>query len=77
MSGAVCGQVIMQWQQPKVSQRARHYQRTHFLQPAMTHDMRAEANVLRFGNASAFAEARVVFAATGELVAHATIEFAF
>ena len=33
--------------------------------------------VLRFGKSSAFAEARVSFASSGELVAHATLEFAF
>ena len=39
--------------------------------------MRVEASVLRFGKASAFAETRVSFIGSGELVAHATLEFAF
>ena len=34
-------------------------------------------NVLRFGKSSAFAEAKVTFLTSGELVAHATLEFAF
>lgn len=53
------------------------YQHTHFLRPALSDDMRVEANVLRFGKTSAFAEAKVFFAGSGELVAHATLEFAF
>lgn len=85
-SGAVCGQVIMSAVDTVVSlamattdrtPKGTTYQHTHFLRPAMTHDMRVEATVLRFGKASAFAEARVIFATTGELVAHATLEFAF
>jgi acyl-coenzyme A thioesterase PaaI-like protein len=85
-SGAICGQVIMSAVDTVVSlamattdraPKGTTYQHTHFLRPAMTHDMRVEANVLRFGKASAFAEAKVTFASTGELVAHATLEFAF
>lgn len=53
------------------------YQHTHFLRPAKAEDLHIEVNVLRFGNASAFCEARVQLAATGDLVAHATLEFAF
>jgi acyl-coenzyme A thioesterase PaaI-like protein len=53
------------------------YQHTHFLRPAASADMRIEANVLRFGKSSAFLEAKVTFIATGELVAHASLEFAF
>lgn len=86
VSGAVCGQVIMSAVDTVVSlamattdrtPKGTVYQHTHFLRPAMTHDMRVEANVLRFGKTSAFAEARVSFANSGELVAHATLEFAF
>jgi acyl-coenzyme A thioesterase PaaI-like protein len=85
-SGAICGQVIMSAVDTVVSlamattdrtPKGTTYQHTHFLRPAMTHDMRVEANVLRFGKASAFAEAKVTFANSGELVAHATLEFAF
>jgi acyl-coenzyme A thioesterase PaaI-like protein len=43
----------------------------------MSEDMKVQANVLRFGKTSAFAEARVTFLTSGELVAHATLEFAF
>ncbi len=53
------------------------YQHTHFLRPAVGDDFRVEANVLRFGKASALAEAKVTFMGSGELVAHATLEFAF
>ena len=86
VSGAVCGQVIMSAVDTVVSlamattdrtPKGTTYQHTHFLRPAMTHDLRIEANVLRFGKASAFAEAKVTFANSGELVAHATLEFAF
>jgi len=47
-----------------------------FLRPAANDDFRIEANVLRFGKASAFAEARLARAAGGQLVAHASSEFA-
>lgn len=85
-SGAVCGQVIMSAVDTVVSlamattdrmPKGTVYQHTHFLRPAMTHDLRVEANVLRFGRASAFAEGKVWFLQSGDLVAHATLEFAF
>ena len=85
-SGAVCGQVIMSVVDVVVSlamftrERAPKgtvYQHTHFLRPALNDDFHVEATVLRFGKATAFAEARVTFASSGELVAHATAEFAF
>jgi acyl-coenzyme A thioesterase PaaI-like protein len=85
-SGAICGQAIMCAVDTVASlamattdrmPKGTVYQHTHFLRPAMTHDMRVEANVLRFGKASAFAETRVTFSDSGELVAHATLEFAF
>ena len=53
------------------------YQHTHFLRPAMSEDLKIQANVLRFGRASAFAETKVTFVGSGELVAHSTLEFAF
>jgi acyl-coenzyme A thioesterase PaaI-like protein len=53
------------------------YQHTHFLRPAKLEDMRVTAHVLRFGKTSAFIEARVSFLDSGELVAHASLEFAF
>jgi len=86
VSGAVCGQVIMSAVDTVASlamatterlAKGTVYQHTHFLRPAMSHDMRVEANVLRFGKASAFAETKVLFAESGDLVAHATLEFAF
>jgi len=86
VSGAVGGQVIMSavdtiaalaMSTTDRAARGTVYQHTHFLRPAMSEDMKVQANVLRFGKASAFAEARVTFLASGELVAHATLEFAF
>jgi len=86
VSGAICGQVIMSAVDTVASlamstterlTRGTVYQHTHFLRPALSGDMRVEANVLRFGKTSAFAEAKVTFLASGELVAHATLEFAF
>ncbi len=85
-SGAVCGQVIMAAIDTIASlamattdrvPKGTVYQHTHFLRPAVNDDFRVKATVLRFGKASAFAEARVLFASSGDLVAHATLEFAF
>ncbi len=82
----MCGQVIMSAVDSVASLavmttervgKGTVYQHTHFLRPAATHDMRVEANVLRFGGTSAFVEARVTFLTSGELVAHASLEFAF
>ena len=86
VSGAVCGQVIMSavdtvtslaMSTTDRSPRGTVYQHTHFLLPAISHDMKVQANVLRFGKTSAFAETKVSLLASGELVAHATLEFAF
>ncbi|MDP9087543.1 MAG: PaaI family thioesterase [Pseudomonadota bacterium] len=86
VSGATCGQVIMSAVDTVTSlamatgdrlPKGTVYQHTHFLRPALSHDMRIESNVLRFGKVSAFAETKVNFVASGELVAHATLEFAF
>ena len=86
VSGAVCGQVIMAAVDTIASLamsttdrpvRGTVYQHTHFLRPAVSDDMKVRAHVLRFGRTSAFAEARVTFVGSGELVAHATLEFAF
>jgi acyl-coenzyme A thioesterase PaaI-like protein len=85
-SGAVCGQVIMPAIDTVVSlamfttdrpTKGTIYQHTHFLRPAMNDDFLVRATVLRFGNATAYAEACVTFMSSGELVAHATAEFAF
>lgn len=86
VSGAVCGQVIMSAVDTITSlamsttdrpARGTVYQHTHFLRPAMSDDMKVQANVLRFGKTSAFAETKVTFQSSGELVALATLEFAF
>ncbi len=86
VSGAVCGQVIMSAVDTIASlaisttnrpARSTVYQHTHFLRPAMSEDMKIQANVLRFGKTSAFVETKVTFLDSGELVAHATLEFAF
>ena len=85
-SGAVCGQAIMaavdtvaalaMLTTERVS-KGTVYQHTHFLRPAVNDDFHVTTEVLRFGKASAFAETRVTFIATGELVAHAILEFTF
>jgi acyl-coenzyme A thioesterase PaaI-like protein len=85
-AGAVCGQAIMAAVDTVVTlamfttdriPKGTVYQHTHFLRPAMNDDFRVEAEVLRFGKASAFAEARLTLTAGGELVALASSEFAF
>jgi acyl-coenzyme A thioesterase PaaI-like protein len=85
-SGAVCGQAIMAAIDSVASlsvgtmgriTKGTVYQHTHFLRPAINDDYHVRAEVLRFGKTSAFAEARVSFASTGKLVAHASLEFAF
>lgn len=85
-AGAVCGQAIMAAIDTVVTlamfttdrvPKGTVYQHTHFLRPAVNDDFRIEAKVLRFGKASAFAEARLTLAASGELVAQASSEFAF
>jgi acyl-coenzyme A thioesterase PaaI-like protein len=85
-SGAVCGQAIMSAVDTVAAlamatsdrpPKGTVYQHTHFLRPAVLNDLRIEVSVLRFGKASAFAEAKVSFGSSGELVAHVSIEFAF
>src|SRR6266581_3311820 len=85
-NGAVCGQAIMAAIDTVASlaiatteriSKGTVYQHTHFLRPAVNDDFHVKSEVLRFGKASAFTETRVSFAATGELVAHASLEFAF
>jgi acyl-coenzyme A thioesterase PaaI-like protein len=85
-AGAVCGQAIMaaidtvttlaMFTTERVP-KGTVYQHTHFLRPAVNDDFRVSAKVLRFGKASAFAEARLTLAASGDLVAVASSEFAF
>ena len=52
------------------------YQHTHFLRPALGEAFHIEVKVLRFGKATAFAEARVT-TPSGDLIAHASTEYAF
>ena len=85
VAGTICGQVIMSAIDTVAAMamcttervtKGTVYQHTHFLRPAKG-DLLVEVSVTRFGKASAFAEARVSAAASGELVAHAVTEYAF
>lgn len=51
-------------------------QHTQFLRPARGGDLFVEVSVLRFGKATAYAEAHVK-SASGDLIAHAVTEYAF
>lgn len=86
VSGAVCGQALMAAIDTAAalatattprSSRGTVYQHTHFLRPAANDDFRIEATVRRFGKASAYIDCSVTFEGSGELVAHAVLEFAF
>jgi len=85
-SGAVCGQALMAaidtvtalaMATTDRSSKGTVYQHTHFLRPAVGDDFIVEAEVLRFGKATAYAEACVRLSASRELIAHAVLEFAF
>lgn len=85
-SGAVCGQALMAAIDTVASMTAATgprigkgtvYQHTHFLRPAANDDFLIEAEVKRFGKASAYVDCSVKFTGSGELVAHAVLEFAF
>jgi acyl-coenzyme A thioesterase PaaI-like protein len=85
-NGATCGQAIMAAIDTVVSlamlttdrfSKGTASQNTQFLKPAMGDDLRIEVNVLRFGRAIAYAETKVFFVTSGDLVAHATNEFVF
>ncbi|ANP46887.1 PaaI family thioesterase [Candidatus Viadribacter manganicus] len=85
-AGAICGQAIMAaidtitalaMATGDRATRGTSYQHTHFLRPAKGDDFIVTAEVLRFGKTSAYAEAKITFAGTGALVAHAVLEFAF
>ena len=85
-SGAVCGQAIMAAIDTVASVAAATgprigkgtvYQHTHFLRPAANDDFLIAATVKRFGKASCYVDCSVTFAGSGELVAHAVLEFAF
>lgn len=86
VSGATCGQALMAAVDTVCAlamastdrmARGTTYQHTHFLRPAMGDALRIEVHVLRFGKTSAFAEARITFVGSGDIVAHASLEFAF
>ena len=85
-SGAICGQALMAAIDTAASMasatsprpgRGTVYQHTHFLRPAANDDFRISATVKRFGKTSAYVECDVTFVTSGELVAHAVLEFAF
>ncbi len=85
-SGAVCGQAIMAAIDTVASlamlaadrpMKGTASQNTQFLCPAIDHDLRVTTTVLRFGSIIAYAETRVTFEGSGDLVAHATSEFIF
>jgi acyl-coenzyme A thioesterase PaaI-like protein len=85
-SGAVCGQALMAAIDTVASMAAASgprigkgtvYQHTHFLRPAANDDFLIAAEVRRFGKASAYVDCSVTFVGSGELVAHAVLEFAF
>ena len=85
-SGAVCGQALMAAIDTVASMAAATgprvgkgtvYQHTHFLRPAANDDFLISATVQRFGKASAYVDCSVTFMESGELVAHAVLEFAF
>jgi acyl-coenzyme A thioesterase PaaI-like protein len=85
-SGAVCGQALMAAIDTVASMAAATgpqlgkgtvYQHTHFLRPAANDDFLIAATVRRFGKASAYVDCSVAFVTSGDLVAHAVLEFAF
>ena len=85
-NGAICGQAIMAVIDTVVSMAIHTHDRpskgtasqyTQFLRRASGDDLKVEAEVLKFGTRLAYAEARVTFASTGELVAHSTAEFVY
>jgi acyl-coenzyme A thioesterase PaaI-like protein len=85
-SGAVCGQAIMAAIDTAAAMavattprqgKGTVYQHTHFLRPAVILDVQIEANVKRFGKASAYVDVAVTLVGSGELVAHGVLEFAF
>lgn len=84
--GGVCGQALMASIDTLAAMAASTtervtkgttYQHTHFLRPAKGDDFLVEAQVVRWGKATAYIDARISFVTSGELVAHAVLEFAF
>lgn len=86
VAGSVCGQALMAAIDTVAAMamcttdratKGTVNQHTQFLRPARGDDLIVEVKVLRFGKATAYAEAHVTFASSGELVAHAVTEYAF
>jgi len=84
-SGSVCGQAQMAAIDTAASiatatarrSKGTVYQHTHFLRPAADDDLVITAIVRRLGKANAYVDCSVTFATSGDLVAHAVLEFAF
>ena len=85
-TGAMCGQALMSAVDTVMSvtmasrdrpSRGTISQSSRFLRPAIGDDLLIEAEVLRWGRHQSYGEARVRLAESGELVMHATAEFAF
>jgi acyl-coenzyme A thioesterase PaaI-like protein len=85
-SGAVCGQAVMAAIDTVASMaamtaprrgRGTVYQHTHFLRPAANDDVLITATVKRWGKTSVYVDCSVTFVGSGDLVAHAVLEFAF
>lgn len=85
-SGTVCGQALMAGIDTAASMavttgpriaKGTVYQHTHFLRPAVGEDVVIAGSVKRFGKSSAYVDCSVTFVGSGELLAHAVLEFAF
>ena len=85
-SGAMCGQAVMAAIDTVASMaamtaprrgRGTVYQHTHFLRPAANDDVLISATVKRWGKTSVYVDCSVTFVGSGDLVAHAVLEFAF
>ncbi len=84
-SGATCGQALMSAIDTTMviamstthrSARGTQSQSTRFLRPAAEEDLIVEAQVKKWGRSS-YGDVHVWLEGSGELVAHATCEFAF
>lgn len=85
-NGAICGQALMAAIDTVIAlaihtgerpSKGTASQSTQFLQRAAGDDLKIVAEVLKFGSTIAYAEARVTFLGSGELVAHSTAEFVY
>lgn len=85
VAGSICGQALMSAIDTVAAlamcttdriTKGTVNQHTQFLRPARGGDLFVEVNVLRFGKATAYAEAHVK-SANGDLIAHAVTEYAF